>query len=68
MAMTESATPTNERQLQDTWDAFTDRLKTMGRDALASAPTDIERSDGLRLEFPREIGRGIPLFFLRHLV
>ncbi|MFW2334077.1 DUF1214 domain-containing protein [Ilumatobacter sp.] len=38
----------NEQQLRDAWDAFADNLKTMGHDALASAPNDVERVDGLR--------------------
>ena len=48
MTATESDTSTNEQQLRDAWDAFTDSLKTMGHEALGSAPTDVERADGLR--------------------
>jgi hypothetical protein len=48
MATIESDTSTNEQQLRDAWDVFTDSLKIMGHDALASAPTDVERADGLR--------------------
>jgi len=38
----------NQQQLRDAWGAFADNLKTMGHDALASAPNDVERVDGLR--------------------
>ena len=48
MATTESDTSPNEQQLRDAWDAFTDSLKIMGHEALASAPTDVERAGGLR--------------------
>ena len=39
---------TNEEQLGQAWDTFADTLRTLGRDALASAPNDAERVDGLR--------------------
>ena len=48
MAAADINAQTNERQLRDAWDVFTESLKTMGHDALASAPTDVERADGLR--------------------
>ena len=61
-----SAPETNTQLLGDAWDGFTDALRTLGHDALASAPTDAERADALRfilrqlayreeqfLEFPR---------------
>lgn len=48
MTSTDSHTETNELQLRDAWDAFTDSLTTMGHEALQSAPTDVERADGLR--------------------
>jgi len=46
--MTKSDTSSNEQQLRDAWDTFTDSLKTMGHEVLRSAPTDVERADGLR--------------------
>jgi hypothetical protein len=65
---------TNQAQLAAAWDAFADQLRTLGHDALASAPTDSERVDGLRfilrqlayreeqfIEFPRGAR---PEFFL----
>lgn len=48
MTTAETPTATNEQQLGEAWDAFVDSLKTMGHDALASAPNDVERVDGLR--------------------
>ena len=39
---------TNEDQLRQAWDTFADTLKTLGREALAGAPNDVERADGLR--------------------
>jgi hypothetical protein len=39
---------TNEEQLGQAWDTFADTLKTLGHEALASAPNDVERADGLR--------------------
>ncbi len=38
----------DHQQLRDAWDDFTDTLKTLGHDALASAPNAAERADGLR--------------------
>jgi hypothetical protein len=38
----------NHQQLTVAWDEFTDQLRNMGHDALASAPTDADRVDGLR--------------------
>lgn len=67
--MTEQPTTgarSNQAQLGAAWDTFVDRLRTLGHDALDSAPTDAERVDGLRfvlrqlayreeqfIEFPR---------------
>ena len=48
MTTTDSDAETNEKQLRDAWDAFTYSLKTMGHNALESAPTDAERADGIR--------------------
>jgi len=48
MANAQTDESNNESQLRDAWTSFTDTLKTMGLDALASAPTDVERADGLR--------------------
>lgn len=48
MTTTDEGTGTNEAQLREAWDTFTDSLRTMGHDALESAPTDVERADGLR--------------------
>lgn len=55
-----------DRTLGGTWDSFVDTLRKVGHDALASAPNDAERLDGLRfvlrqlayreeqfIEFPR---------------
>lgn len=39
---------TNDEQLGDAWDAFADALKSLGREAIESAPNDVERVDGLR--------------------
>lgn len=39
---------TDEKKLADAWNEFTDTLKTLGHEALASAPNDVERADGLR--------------------
>lgn len=74
MESSRSVDTTNEQQLRDAWDGFTDALKTMGHDALKSAPNDVERADGLRfisrqlayreeqsLEFPS--GHKAELFF-----
>lgn len=44
----ESDDLTNETALRGAWTTFTDALKTLGHDALTSAPTDAERLDGLR--------------------
>jgi hypothetical protein len=65
---------TNDEKLAEAWDRFADDLRTLGREALASAPNDAERVDGLRfilrqlayreeqfLEFP---GGEKPEFFL----
>lgn len=43
-----SETSDDEQQLREAWDAFTDSLKALGHDALASAPNAVERADGLR--------------------
>ncbi len=38
----------NRQQLADAWDSFTDSLKALGHEALATSPNDAERVDGLR--------------------
>ena len=38
----------SDEQLAAAWDSFTDQLNTLGHDALASAPTDADKVDGLR--------------------
>ncbi len=38
----------SDDQLAAAWDTFTQQLNTLGHDALASAPTDADRVDGLR--------------------
>ena len=38
----------SDDQLAAAWDAFTTQLNTLGREALASAPTDADKVDGLR--------------------
>ena len=56
----------NKAQLVQAWDSFTEQLRTLGQEALESAPNDAERLDGLRfllrqlayreeqfIEFPR---------------
>ena len=48
MPSTGSDNATNKEQLHAAWDVFTDNLKTLGHDALESAPNDVERADGLR--------------------
>ena len=65
--MTPADEPSNLAELSSAWEAFADTLKTLGRDALASAPTNAERLDGVRfilrqlayreeqfIEFPRD--------------
>jgi hypothetical protein len=64
---------TNEQQLGDAWNRFADELKRIGHEALASAPTDPDRVDGLRFILRQlayreeqflEFGRGTkPEFF-----
>jgi len=44
----ETDTADSETQLREAWDAFADSLKVLGREAIESAPNDIERADGLR--------------------
>ena len=57
---------TDHEKLSMAWDGFVDQLRTLGHDALASAPNDADRVDGLRfilrqlayreeqfIEFPR---------------
>ena len=46
--MSSAESETNEQQLRVAWDGFTDALRTLGHEALASAPTDVERADGIR--------------------
>jgi hypothetical protein len=46
--MTVDQPGTNTEQLTGAWTEFTDQLRVMGLDALASAPTDADRVDGLR--------------------
>jgi hypothetical protein len=48
MTITNDEATTNEAHLGAAWERFTDELKTIGHDALASAPTDPDRVDGLR--------------------
>ena len=43
-----TAAASNAEQLAAAWDRFTDQLRSMGHDVLASAPTDADRVDGLR--------------------
>ena len=43
-----AAAGTNRQQLGDAWDDFADGLKALGHEALASAPSDPDRVDGLR--------------------
>lgn len=38
----------NHEQLSTAWDGFVDQLRTLGHDALTSAPNDSDRVDGLR--------------------
>ena len=73
MTTDDAALPTNEERLRVAWDSFTEALTSLGHDALASAPNDAERLDGLRfilrqlayreeqfLEYP---GRAAPELF-----
>ncbi len=46
--MAATPTGTNEEQLAQAWDVFTDSLRALGHEALACAPNDVERADGLR--------------------
>ena len=61
-----TASPDDAARLNSTWDDFVDQLRTVGHQAIESAPNDIERLDGLRfvlrqlayreeqfIEFPR---------------
>lgn len=41
-------TPSSIDQLSTSWDGFVDQLRALGHDALASAPNDADRIDGLR--------------------
>lgn len=42
------STTGNQEQLSTAWDGFVDQLRTLGHDALTSAPNDADRVDGLR--------------------
>ncbi|MEM9201797.1 MAG: DUF1214 domain-containing protein [Actinomycetota bacterium] len=45
----------SEQHLAAAWDAFTEQLNTLGHEALASAPTEPDRVDGLRFVL-RQLG------------